>query len=204
MAPTLPLLQRGRELKLLPPLGEGWDGDILRRLVLLMLMSIISLQTYAVEVPHHIAEAIPNARLSGGGPFRYFGFHIYDAQLWVGDEGYKPDAPFAIDLNYARNFDGEEIAKTSREEMERMQYGTAVQQEQWFGQMKAIFPDVKKGQHITGVFTAQGVHFFFNGKAIGEVRNAAFSKAFAAIWMDPRTKANKVREQMLTGANPVH
>jgi hypothetical protein len=178
----------------------------------------------AADVPSHIAEAIPNARLSGGGAFRYLGFHVYDAQLWVGNAGYQADAPFAIDLAYARNFDGAEIAKTSRDEMQRMSYGTAAQREQWFGQMQAIFPNVQKGQHITGVFlpkvvskaipketigeastaasagTSGGVKFFLNGTAIGAIMEADFARAFAAIWLDPRTKAGQVRVQMLAGS----
>ena len=50
----------------------------------------------------HIADVVAAARLAGEGTFRWYGFSVYDAALWVGERGYssaKPDAaPFVLDL----------------------------------------------------------------------------------------------------------
>ena len=46
-------------------------------------LAISSGDALAIEVPPHIATEITDAHLFGQGKFRWFGFKIYDAQLWV-------------------------------------------------------------------------------------------------------------------------
>jgi hypothetical protein len=67
--------------------------------------------------------------------------------------------------------------------------------------MKAIFPDVKEGEHITGVYLPnQGARFYLNGNLLGEVRDPDFAHAFFAIWLDPRTSDKKLRSALLADA----
>ena len=77
--------------------------------VSLGLMSV-ALDCQAVpSAPAHIATELPSARLAGQGAYRWFGLKIYQAQLWIGSQGFQPAAPgtarFALDLHqfYRRN-----------------------------------------------------------------------------------------------------
>lgn len=60
----------------------------------------------ATPPSNYIGQEIPQARLSGEGAYTWFGLTIYHAQLWVGQQGYRADAPeaapFVLDLRYAR------------------------------------------------------------------------------------------------------
>ena len=64
--------------------------------------------------------------------------------------------------------------------------------------MRAIFPDVKKGDRITGVHLPPGtVRYFFNGRPIGDIADPEFARAFFGIWLDPRTSRRDFRSKLL-------
>ncbi|MGV8933377.1 MAG: chalcone isomerase family protein [Gallionellaceae bacterium] len=172
-----------------------------RMLAALSLMLCIT-AVQATSIPPHIQNELSDAHLSGQGSFRWFGLKIYDAQLWVGDKGYQPEAPtaekFVLDLKYARELYGERIAQASMEEISQLGIGTPQQQEIWLNKMKALFPDVQEGSHISGVYLpGQGARFYLNGKVLGDIADPEFARAFFAIWLDPRTSAGKLRSQLL-------
>lgn len=158
--------------------------------------------TLNVSVPPHIQRAIADARLAGQGSFRWFGLLIYDAQLWVGPQGYQaevPDnAPFALDLRYARSFDSDSIAETSIEEMKKTGSASEEQYSRWLRQMKSLFKNVVKNTHITGIYLPNyGARFFLDGKALGDIPDPQFAHAFFAIWLSPKTSAAILRKKLL-------
>ena len=64
--------------------------------------------------------------------------------------------------------------------------------------MKAIFPDVRKGTHISGVYLPdKAARFYLDGKLLGEVDDPEFARAFFSIWLDMRTSASSLRSQLL-------
>ena len=153
-----------------------------------------------------IQNAIPHARLAGQGRYRWFGLSIYDAQLWVGDKGFQTSAPdaasFALDLRYNRAFDGSKIAESSIDQMRKIDSGSEAEYGPWLIQMKAIFPNVMDGSHITGIFLPGiGTRFYMNGKMTGEIRDPHFSAAFFGIWLSPKTTASGLRKQLLANAS---
>ncbi len=155
-----------------------------------------------ISPPPHIQRAIADAHLAGQGSFRWFGLLIYDAQLWVGPQGYQvaaPDnAPFALDLRYARSFDSDSIAETSIKEMKITGSASDAQYSQWLRQMKGVFKDVVKGTHITGVYLPNyGARFFLDGKGLGDIPDPQFAHAFFAIWLSPKTSAAALRKKLL-------
>jgi hypothetical protein len=161
----------------------------------------------AAQPPIHIAAELKSARLAGIGTFRYFGLHIYDAQLWVDARGYRSDNPaverFALDLKYARSLNGSKIAKSSIDEIKSLRLGTIEQRADWLGKMEKIFPDVKEGTHLTGIFIPRlGARFYADGRLLGEIADPEFGRSFFAIWLDPRTTAPVLREALLEDAAP--
>lgn len=153
--------------------------------------------------PAHVEENVSNARLAGKGPFTWFGMRIYDAELWVGEKGVQPDAPYVLELRYARKLDGGKIAEASADEMEKLGAGTPAQRAAWLVRMKEIFPNVKDGTRISGVnLPGSGVRFYLDGKPLASVPDPAFAKAFFAIWLDPKTTAKGLRTALLKDATP--
>lgn len=157
----------------------------------------------AGAAPAHIEDNLAQARLAGKGSYTWFGLTIYEAELWVGEQGYRADLPFVLDLRYARKLDGAKIAEASAEQMEKIGAGSAAQRAQWLARMKTIFPDVKEGTHISGVFVpGGGARFYLDGKALASVPEPEFARAFFGIWLDPATSARSLRGALLKDAAP--
>jgi|GEM_PF-573568 len=158
--------------------------------------------------PAHISKELNNPRISGRGSFHWFGLKIYDADLWVGEKGYRPEAPtatkFILNLTYARDLAGEKIAQSSIEEIRKLGFGSPEQQAEWLSKMRVLFPNVREGTQISGVYlpnlSSPGIRFYLDGKPIGEINDGEFALAFFAIWLDERTSAPKLRSQLLSSA----
>lgn len=131
----------------------------------------------------------------GNGEFRRFGFLVYEATLWAGDDPQRP--PLALRLDYKRNIEGKAIAEASVKEMRRFGSEETVLAA-WHERMARIFPDVQDGDHILGVYTPDGARFSHNGRDLGGVDDARFARDFFGIWLDPRTSAPELRAALLT------
>ncbi|MFZ6773423.1 chalcone isomerase family protein [Undibacterium sp. SXout7W] len=160
-------------------------------------------QTSISTVPPHIRDEVPQASMQGTGSFRWYGLHIYDAALWSANSGMSADIDlrqrFALDLRYARHLLGSKIADASMDEIQHLGMGSREQRERWLQQMKGLFPDVKEGTHITGIYVPnEAARFYLNGKWLGDIRDAEFAKAFFSIWLDKKTSAPALRQQLLS------
>ena len=134
------------------------------------------------------------------------GFQVYDARLWTAPGFSRGDYaahPFALELAYLRDFDGADIARRSLKEMQGIDSITAPQGERWLALMTRLFPDVKKGDRLTGIHEpGVGVSFLYNDRPAGEVRDPEFARLFMGIWLSLRTSEPRLREQLLAGAAP--
>lgn len=149
-------------------------------------------------VPPHIAAALPGARLSGRGSYRWFGIRVYDATLWVGPQGLAGIDGYALELRYARAFDGRKIAERSLQEIERLGWGSDAQHQAWLTRMAACFPDVEDGTRLTGqLLPTGGIRYYRDGKPICDIDDHEFASAFFAIWLDPHTSAPALRSALL-------
>jgi hypothetical protein len=155
----------------------------------------------ALAAPAHIESHLTQAHLAGQGAFTWFGLKVYDAELWVGEKGYVAGEPFVLDLRYARKLDGVKIAEASADQMEKIGAGSASQRAAWLARMKEIFPDVKEGTRISGVFLpGSGARFYLDGRPLASVPDPEFARAFFAIWLDPKTTARSLRTALLKDA----
>lgn len=152
-------------------------------------------------LPPELRAELGGARLLGEGTLRYLGLHVYDIRLWGAADFSLDDlqgSPLALELQYARALDGKAIAERSLKEMQGLSNIDAAQAERWLQQMRQIFPNVNKGDRITGVQRpGQAAIFFVNGQARGEVRDAEFMRLFFGIWLSPRTSQPRLREALL-------
>ncbi len=151
--------------------------------------------------PAEVAQALASPRLHGSGRLRFFGLHVYDARLWVGDP-FVPtryeDHAFALELHYARKLEGAAIAQRSIAEMRRagpMSDGQAVA---WEAALMRAFPNVVDGDRLTGVhLPGEAVRFFHNSRVTAAVADPAFGRAFFGIWLAATTSEPDLRRQLI-------
>ena len=156
------------------------------------------------DAPAELRELLPQHKLSGKTRLTVWGFDVYDASLWVAP-GFNPDKltaqPFALELAYLRNFTNTDIAERSIVEMRRSATITDAQAKDWTAVMLRVFPNVKKGDRIMGVYRpGAGTAFLVNGRPTGEVMDVEFARLFFGIWLSPKTSEPKMRSALLAGA----
>jgi hypothetical protein len=134
----------------------------------------------------------------GSGRFRRFGFHVYDATLWAAAPALT-SPPLALELVYRRTIRGRDIAQASVDEMRRLGVPESRLAE-WGLRMQSLFPDVRDGDRIVGLHEPDTARFWFNGRVLGSIDDAAFARGFFGIWLDPRTSAPELRTALLTPA----
>jgi hypothetical protein len=173
-----------------------------RAALLLAALPVAALASRAPQaLPPELKTELQGARLLGEARLRYLGLHVYDIRLW-GEADFSvrdlPGSPLALELEYARPLEGKAIAERSLKEMQGLDSIDAALAERWLQQMRQIFPDVKKGDRITGVQRpGEAARFFVNGQPRGEVRDAEFMRLFFGIWLSPRTSQPRLREALL-------
>lgn len=164
---------------------------------------VLATTPVAVATPEEVTTELPGARLHGQGQLSFFGLRVYDARLWTlatfRPQDYAQHA-FALELHYLRRLDGAAIAERSLVEMRRVGEVAAADAERWLAAMKRAFPDVRDGDRIVGLHRpGEGARFFFNGRLLDEVPDAAFARSFFSIWLSPRTSEPGLRAALLAG-----
>lgn len=166
---------------------------------LLLLILIMPLASLAVPpLPDPVSAKLPDLRLAGEGRFSWFGLHIYDASLWTRSDSFTVKSEFALDIRYARNIVANRLVSNSVREMRRLGFDNPVQLAKWAEEMARVFPDIRKGDRLTGVNIPDiGAEFYHNGRFIGMVADKQFAVAFFSIWLDPRTREPELRESLI-------
>jgi hypothetical protein len=148
-----------------------------------------------------LASSLPGALLNGAGRMVFLGLHVCDIRLWVTD-GFSAEAfaqhPLAIEIEYARALEGQRIAERAIDEMQRIAPLSPTQRTAWLAAMKQAFPDIAKGERLTGVLQpGEGARFFHNGKFRAQIADADFARGFFAIWLSPKTSEPELRLSLL-------
>lgn len=178
------------------PSADGRLSSASRRRQLLRLLLSLATLPFA-----SLATTEPTTGLSrwGSGEFRRFGFLVYEATLWAGDDPQRP--PLALKLTYRRNIRGAAIAEASVKEMRQLGVTDEATLARWGRIMAGLFPDVQDGDFILGEYQPGSARFYFNGRWLGAIEEAEFARAFFAIWLDARTSAPALRAALLKRTN---
>jgi hypothetical protein len=143
-------------------------------------------------------QYIKNPKVVGEARLKFMFLKIYDAKLSAANGLWNADSPFALSLTYLRDFAGEEIASRSVDEMRNIGYDDEVLLAKWYEQMRAVFPNIKEGENITGVMDEnKNTHFYHEGALIGSIDDKTFTQSFFGIWLNEKTSEPKMRKQLL-------
>jgi len=166
--------------------------------VWLFLVILMPVFAQALALPEQVSKDFPGLSLAGEGRLRWFGLHIYDASLWIRGAKWTGEQEFALDIRYARDFKASRIVQTSADEMRRLGFTDESQLARWADEMARVFPDISKGEHLTGVYRpGVGAEFYYQGKAVGLIADPVFARAFFAIWLDERTREPGLRKALI-------
>ena len=144
---------------------------------------------------------IPDTELKPVGQVAYKKavFHLYDISLCSSDKTFDWDNPFAITLDYKRKFSSELIVKATMVEMSRLSGREKDEFEPLRPIVDKCFPNVTKGDQITGVSLSEDkAKFYYNGKQSCEVEWAGFREDFFGIWLADESRAPR-KSKVLRG-----
>lgn len=152
----------------------------------------------------YIGTMVPDAQKVGSARMTYMFWDVYDATLYAPQGKWSADSPFALKLTYLRDLHGQKIVDRSIKEMRNQGYDNEIRLAAWHTQMRDIFPDVKEGDVITGIFTADKQTLFYNGEQeIGHINDPEFGQRFFDIWLNSKTSEPELRTALL-GALPAN
>jgi len=148
-----------------------------------------------------MAAPLPEPKLNpiGEVSFKKAIFHLYDISLCAEKKIFNWDDQFAITLNYKRNFTGKMIMKATMVEMPRLSGRPEKDFEPLRAPVSKCFPDVKKGDEITGIsHTKDTATFYHNGTKTCDIKWAGFREDFFGIWLSDESRAPR-KSRVLRG-----
>ncbi len=156
--------------------------------------------TWSVQANDNL---LPGTKPSSTQRYQVWGFEVYDARLWT-QPGFSVQQytahPFALELSYLRSFEGLAIAKRSLDEMHKVGNISERQEKDWLKAMSEIFPNVRKGDRLVGVYKPnEGAEFWFQQRRLGVVMDPQFAKLFFGIWLHEATSAPAIRQAWVNG-----
>jgi hypothetical protein len=170
----------------------------MHKIITCCLMLLLAAPAAAVELPAAACTLLQTCRLIGQGQLRWWGFHVYDAALWSPSGRWQAQAPYALDIRYARRVTGAQLAETSVDELRRLGIGDEAALTRWGTAMRKLFPDVAPGSRLIGVHVPQRGALFYSATAyLGAIEEPEFARGFFAIWLDPRTQTPDLRAALL-------
>lgn len=147
-------------------------------------------------------EALADLQPVGQGQLSIWGFKVYTATT-LSCSGAPLDAqqalpkPFALEIQYARAIDREQLLARTQAEWRRLAFADE-QQQAWLSQVSGLWPSVGAGDTLTLWYQADGsAAFYFNRQLLGRVNDPDFAPAFVAIWLHPDAREPALRARLL-------
>jgi hypothetical protein len=147
----------------------------------------------AQAAPNEVEQEISAPQLQGKHTARHWGFKLFNAELWTSKAGkFSFDQEFALTLSYLYPFTKEVLARSSVEEIARVE-GVAVESHAKLErQLMGCLVDVDKGTRITGVAeTSNKVSMYVNGRKSCTMSYPNLRERFFGIWLAPTSRDAK-------------
>ena len=143
-------------------------------------------------------EALPALKQVGTSTLRVAFFKDFDSALFTESGDWRdPRTSFRYELTYARSISGNFLVSQTTKEWDHLGFQDN-RRSRWVEALKAIWPDVNKGDTIAFDVDAEGVsRFYFNGAWVGTINDPDFAPSFIAIWLSPDTSRPAHRDGLL-------
>ena len=143
-------------------------------------------------------EALPALKQVGTSTLRVAFFKVFDSALFTESGDWRdPRTSFRYELTYARSISGNFLVSQTTKEWDHLGFQDN-RRSRWVEALKAIWPDVNKGDIIAFDVDAEGVsRFYFNGAWVGTINDPDFAPSFISIWLSPDTSRPAHRDGLL-------
>ena len=151
-------------------------------------------------LPPGVQSEWKQVEMAGQAEFSRFGMHIYDASLWrlyanTGDTGARATA---LSITYARNISARRLLSSTHKEWQRLGFAQRYPIRAWISALENIWPDVRQGDNLTAVISAQGDCVFYSHQGrLGRINDRDFGPAFLDIWLSPDARYPKHTRALL-------
>jgi hypothetical protein len=157
----------------------------LRAALAVVALSLTALPAWAAS-PTEVERALPGAQKVGQANYQMLGVRIFAAELYT-NGGFSWERPFALTLTYDRSARQTILLNRSISEMSQRGAGNARTLAPLRAQLARCFPNVARGDRITGVSTGpNSARIYHNGAQRCEVNWPGFRRHFFGIWLDGR------------------
>lgn len=161
-------------------------------------VGLAGLPTTAVAQQQCYSSVTSELEAVGETRLRVYFFRVYDATLFTDSGSYPDDTQVALQLNYLRSIRASQLVDTTRDEWEKLGYDIDDQAEQWLEQLAQIWPDVDQGDClIAHTQSNQGVRFYNDQGALGEIEDSEFTERFLAIWLSENSSFRRNRDELV-------
>lgn len=171
----------------------------MRKLILPLIVVLAASPAFAqMDKPQAITPYIHATAPYGEGTLKRLLLHVYDAAVWTDDATWSMDSTFALEIHYDLDFDNDELADRSIDEMRHVGTVSKAQEPSYHDQLMKIFPNVKSGDVITALYMpGKGLTFYHNDKKVGVITDKQFAEGFLSIWLSPNTSEPQLRQALL-------
>lgn len=122
---------------------------------------------------------------------------VYDATLYSPSGEYEKSEQQALNLNYLRDIDADDLIETTEEEWQKLKLDSS-EHEGWLAKLKDIWPNIKKGDCLLLVESDNGYAEFYQGEELlGTVESQEFTDQFLAIWLSPESRFEDERNELV-------
>ena len=148
-----------------------------------------------------LSKHIDSPKLIGSATFKVAFWKIYNIALYAdasNSEPYNGTAPYALEIEYLRDFSGEAMADKSVELIADQGFEDEYMLEIWQEKMIEIFPDIDKGTVLTGIYTKENTSVFYgDGQYLGVLDDPDFCEYFFDIWLGEDTSQPDLRAELI-------
>ncbi|WP_192965656.1 chalcone isomerase family protein [Phycobacter azelaicus] len=146
-----------------------------------------NLRTYGLMQPVELGTAT----------LRWLGIAVYRARLHTdGANSFDWSRPLALEIEYFRSIDREDLTESTRSEIERIE-GAKADLDTLIGKLGTCFRNVGKGDVFTAVsVTPDSMALYLNGERTCNIRHAGVRKRFLGIWLSENSRCARLSAEL--------
>ena len=173
------------------------------RKAVLAFAALLALPAQANDAQASLTEIEPSLRQVGQAEFRYLFWDIFDASLYAAGETFSWKAPFALSLEYRRDFSAEDLTKETIKSLGRLTDWPSAELARFRAALAPCMANVRDGDRFTAVSPdADTAVLFLNGKERCRLQKSNIRRDYFGIWLSPNSDFPEETRKLLGPASP--
>jgi len=183
-----------------------WNSAIRKKAI--TLAALLALLAQASEAQVSIAQATPaeiapSLRLVGQAEFRYLFWDIFDASLYAAGHTFSWQAPFALSLEYRRDFSAEDLTKETIKSLDRLTTWPKAELASFRRTLASCMANVRDGDRFTAISPDRDTAvLFLNGEERCRIEKLGIRRDYFSIWLSPGSTSPEETRKLLGLVSP--